>query len=150
MNSIFNPPDYAELNSRLALLTPESQRQWGTMSVEQMLVHCRKAMETAVGDRKLNTNLILKMFGKAIKKKMFSAPRFAKNAPTAPQYKVGADEAEAFQTELKRLADMIARFEKGPDVIPNKKHPVFGLMTDEEWGRLHYMHLDHHFRQFGV
>lgn len=115
-----------------------------------MLAHCRKAIETAVGITELKSNLILRIFGRMMKKKMLAAPRFSKNAPTAPQYKVSAQDAAAFKVEMQRLMEVVRLFDKGPDAIPDKKHPIFGPMTDEEWGRLHYMHLDHHLRQFGV
>ena len=39
---------------------------------------------------------------------------------------------------------------EGPAAVANKTHPFFGTMTDDEWGKLHYVHLDHHFAQFGV
>lgn len=149
MKNIFNPEDYTEIIGRIEALSPQSTRQWGTMTAPQMLVHCRKVAEAAVGEFKLRSSFLLRLFGRFIKKKMFAAPRFAKNAPTAPQYKVNAP-VEDFETERRRLLEIISRFQKGPQSIPDKKHPVFGPLTDEEWGRLHYMHLDHHLRQFSV
>lgn len=29
-------------------------------------------------------------------------------------------------------------------------HPVFGLIGYEEWHRMHYKHVHHHFLQFGL
>ena len=32
---------------------------------------------------------------------------------------------------------------------PFPRHPLFGRMTNGEWGRWGYRHVDHHLRQFG-
>ena len=29
-------------------------------------------------------------------------------------------------------------------------HPAFGPLPNWEWGRMVYLHIDHHFKQFGV
>ena len=31
-----------------------------------------------------------------------------------------------------------------------KRHPIFGRMSEAAWLRWAYLHLDHHLRQFGV
>ncbi|MBK9525384.1 MAG: DUF1569 domain-containing protein [Bacteroidetes bacterium] len=32
---------------------------------------------------------------------------------------------------------------------PNAEHPYFGKLSSREWGRITYLHLDHHLKQFG-
>jgi len=34
--------------------------------------------------------------------------------------------------------------------LGNNEHPLFGPMSRAEWLRWGYLHMDHHFRQFGV
>jgi Protein of unknown function (DUF1569) len=34
--------------------------------------------------------------------------------------------------------------------ITRQQHPFFGHLTPLEWSRLQFVHLDHHFKQFGV
>lgn len=40
MTNIFNEADTVTFINRIQKLTPESQSQWGKMSVAQMLAHC--------------------------------------------------------------------------------------------------------------
>ena len=51
-----------------------------------------------------------------------------------------------------KLAEAIAAFESyfkddGPKIC---LHPVFGELNFEEWVLLHYKHVIHHARQFGL
>ena len=74
---------------------------------------------------------------------------FNKNAPTHPTFRVKYD--PDFEEEKQKLRSQVATFaEKGPAIIAAMKHPFFGPMTEEEWGTLMYLHLDHHLKQFGV
>jgi Protein of unknown function (DUF1569) len=36
-----------------------------------------------------------------------------------------------------------------PSAAERPAHPIFGRMTEEEWMRWGYLHVDHHLRQFG-
>ena len=49
MKSLFEPSASAEIENRLAKLTPHSQRQWGKMDPAQMLAHCNEWMDMAAG-----------------------------------------------------------------------------------------------------
>jgi hypothetical protein len=37
-----------------------------------------------------------------------------------------------------------------PEAVRTSRHPLWGRMTEWEWGRWGYLHTDHHLRQFGV
>ena len=53
---------------------------------------------------------------------------------------------------LKKLSESIAYFEYFFKDDADKKtlHPVFGELNYEEWVLLHYKHVMHHLRQFGL
>ena len=34
--------------------------------------------------------------------------------------------------------------------IRSRRHPLWGRMSEWEWGRWGYLHTDHHLRQFGA
>ena len=55
-------------------------------------------------------------------------------------------EFEGDRTELKKL---IARFASRPEDFQWPEHPILGFMSQAEWLRLGYLHLNHHLRQFG-
>lgn len=149
MKSIFNPQDNAELLERLSKINENSDRQWGKMNASQMVTHCQKPLDVAEGTLKLPHTFIGKLFGKMVKNKFLSGKPISKNSPTAPEFVIKGN--PEFEKEKSVLEAQIRRFgEKGPDAVANKTHPFFGTMTDDEWGKLHYVHLNHHFLQFGA
>jgi hypothetical protein len=149
MTNIFDKKANQEIVERLEKLTPQSTPLWGKMSVSQMLWHCQKPIEVATGKLPLKRNILGILFGKMAKNSFLKNKGFSKNSPTAPQFKSTA--APEFQTEKDLLVGLVKRFgDIGPSVIANKNHPFFGVMSDEEWGELQYIHLDHHLKQFGA
>lgn len=149
MINIFNRESSQKLVDRLEKLTPESKPQWGKMTVSQMLWHCQKPIEVVEGRLMLQGGLLGFLFGKMAKKSFLKNRGFSKNSPTAPEFKT-TQEPE-FEKEKTQLISLVKKFgEKGTAVIAVKKHPFFGEMTEDEWGSLMYIHLDHHLTQFGV
>ena len=51
MKNIHNKADYDEVLSRIAMLNKDSRRQWGIMTVEQMLAHCSDQIRLATGEK---------------------------------------------------------------------------------------------------
>ena len=149
MANIFDKEANAQLLERLGKLTADTKPAWGKMTVSQMVVHCQKPLDVAVGKLVLSGGLLGLLFGKMAKNSFIKNRSFSRNSPTAPQFKIGG--TPDFETEKETLMSIVEAFGRiGPDIITNKKHPFFGVMTDEEWGILHYIHLDHHLVQFGL
>ncbi len=149
MANIFDKEANQNLLARFEKITPDSKAQWGKMNASQMVLHCQKPIDVAEGRIMISGGLMGFLFGKMAKNSFLKNNAFGKNSPTAKEFKVTSN--PDFDKEMKTLIDQIKRFgEEGPAVISNKKHPFFGIMTDEEWGRLHYVHLDHHLKQFGA
>ena len=87
--------------------------------------------------------------GWMFKDKMHNDVAWKKNLPTAPQFIV--KDSRNFDTEKNELLSLINKFHKStPSSIEKIVHPMFGKFTGEQWGRIMYKHLDHHFKQFGV
>ncbi len=148
MENIFVKEDNQELLERLEKLTPKSRPLWGKMNVCQMVSHCQKPLDVADGSLKLKRSFLGMIFGKMAKNN-FLKNNIKKNLPTHPSFKV--EDTPDFETEWGTLISLVKKFgEKGPEVIATKQHPLFGEMTEEEWGILQYKHLDHHLKQFDV
>ena len=149
MKSIFNSEDNQEIINRINNLTSDSKPQWGKMSVDQMLSHCQAPIDVAFGTLPLKANFTMQLLGKMLKSKILNGPEFKKNSPTAPSFI--RTESYDFDKTKNELIEKVQRFSnKGHSAIKNQKHPFFGKMTYEEWDKLHYMHLDHHLKQFKV
>lgn len=149
MEDIFKAQDNQNIIDRLNNLTPESQPLWGKMTVSQMLVHCQKPIEVLTGKLQLKGGLLGFLFGKMAKNNFLKMRGFNKSAPTHPKFKV--NDNPDFAAEKNTLVSMVeALGSLGVASIAIDKHPFFGPMTNEEWGSLMYIHLDHHLKQFGV
>jgi hypothetical protein len=150
MKNLFETERVIEIKERVALLRPESPRQWGKMNAAQMVAHCAAGMEMPLGDRKLPRILIGRLIGGVIKPKVLGDDEpMRRNSPTMKEL-VMLDERD-LEKERTRLLTLIDRFAAaGPEGCTNHPHSFFGRLTPEEWGILVYKHLDHHLRQFGV
>ncbi|MBS1634745.1 MAG: DUF1569 domain-containing protein [Bacteroidetes bacterium] len=147
--SIFEKQAYEAMKKRLDSITPASQRQWGTMTVSQMLAHCQQPMGMILDHRKLPRSVVSYIFGGFFKKMATNNKPYKQGLPTDKTFIIH-NEPE-FQAEKEKLAQMIDRlYQSGEKAVTPHPHPFFGKMTPVEWGKSQYKHLDHHFRQFGA
>lgn len=150
MNSLFNKQDNDRIIERIAALQPGQRALWGTMSVEQMLLHCQQPFKVVFEELKLKRSLVAKLFGGIVKKSVMADKPFKENLPTAAEFKTNHLSPQ-FETEKKNLIAYIQKFQSaGPKGVTKLPHPFFGKMTDAEWDKLQCKHLDHHLRQFGA
>lgn len=147
MKSLLTKEAYEEINQRIDLLTQNSEKVWGKMSVGQMCWHCQYPLQLAIKNKPNNSkgNWFIKTF---FKKSLFNDKPWRKNMPTAPQLK--AKEDKDFETEHKLLKKLVSDFYAVRDREEWHPHPAFGTFTKEQWGQVQYKHLDHHLKQFGV
>ncbi|WP_136667020.1 DUF1569 domain-containing protein [Flavobacterium sp. H122] len=148
MPSIFNPTDNQKIIDRINKLTPDSERQWGKMTVSQMLSHCIAPIDVLLGNSKIKANFIFQLLGRLIKRKIINAPELSKNNPTAPEF-IRKENYDFDKTKIE-LIEKLQQFQDGTKVIKTNRHPFFGPMSSQDWDTLQWKHLDHHLRQFGV
>lgn len=119
------------------------------MNVAQMLAHSRKPFEVALGTLQLQPMFLMKLLGGVIRKGLLNDKPVKRNNPTAPQLRITED--CSFEDEKQKLLDTIQTYIGRSNA--NKladRHPYFGKLTTEEWGKMQTKHLDHHLQQFGV
>ena len=150
MKSIFETEAKAELLNRLENLDAESSAKWGKMNVNQMLVHCTKPIELALGESTIEKpNFLMSMMMKLVAPSLYNDKPWKEGLPTAKEFVIA--NSEDFNTEKDKLKSKIETMSVSKDYFePKKKHPYFGTFTSDQWGKSAYKHLDHHFRQFGV
>ena len=74
---------------------------------------------------------------------------YSRGLPNPPSFSI--KETGGFQLEKDLLIRAItSAHDKGPTFYEGKRHPIFGVLTANEWSRYFLKHLDHHLRQFGV
>lgn len=147
MKSLFEENAYTEIRNRLSALTKNHERQWGKMSHAQMLHHCQLPLHVLLEkkDYGLKPNWFAKTF---FKKAMYSDKPWRKNLPTMPQFK--ETESRDFVQEKEKLETLLDEFSNERHRETWQEHPTFGKLTKEQWGKMQYKHLDHHFRQFSA
>jgi len=149
MKNLFDKDSYGEISRRINSLTPASQRLWGKMEVAQMLAHCKEAFKVPLSDKKIPRMFIGYLLGWMMRSKLYNETPWGKNLPTAPNFLI--KDGRDFNTEKNGLMELITKFNRlGPGNVGKFPHPFFGKLTQEQWGKSMYKHLDHHLSQFGV
>ncbi|TAE58753.1 MAG: DUF1569 domain-containing protein [Bacteroidetes bacterium] len=148
MQSLLNPTEKAAIVARLQQLTAESERQWGKMTVTQMLLHVYQPLIIGLGGKKRRQSLLGLLFGKTIKRRFLLGKPISKNLPTDPKFVITSTDDD-FETALKQVLDAVEKV-SNTTVDTENPHPFFGKMTADEWGKLWYAHFHHHLTQFGV
>ena len=83
----------------------------------------------------------------------FYAPlKWPHGVPTMPENDQERDGTppENFKRDLDALVTMIGRLTSEQRDFQWQRHPLFGEMSERDWMRWGYLHIDHHLRQFGV
>lgn len=149
--SLHNQNDFKEIKQRIAQLSENSERKWGSMNVSQMLVHCDLILQVALKKIILPPiNFIFKSIGIFVKREIqIFNNGIPRNMPTFKKVIVNfeCDFEQAKNNLLKRLDEYQTASQN--HLLP-QKHELFGKMKDKDWGFLEYKHLDHHLKQFNA
>ncbi|WP_299101470.1 DUF1569 domain-containing protein [uncultured Winogradskyella sp.] len=150
MKNIFDKAVTDEVIERINKLSPETQPNWGKMSVDQMLAHCSVTYELDFEDKHPKPKGLMKWVLKTfIKKVVVSEKPYKKNSRTAPEFIITSE--KEFNTEKERLTGYITKVQAlGSNHYDQKESHSFGKLSVTEWNNMFYKHLDHHLTQFGV
>jgi hypothetical protein len=143
---LHDPAVHDGIRARIRALTPDADRQWGRMSVDQMLWHCNQVLRTSLNDIQVVPRRpplpvpVLKFV-------LFNLP-WPHGAPTAPEYRAAAP--REFETERRQCLELVDRFVARKLGDADWGRAVFGEISGHEWSRLQAKHLDYHLKQFGA
>lgn len=148
-SNLFEEKTVKQIIDRINKLTPNTQRQWGKMTVDKMLAHCAETFEVANGHKSVKRGFLGYTLGPLLKPIFTNAIALGKNAPTSKEFKI--IDSQDFEKEKERLKKLIQEFQVlGPEGITKKPHAFFGKLSSAQWARGMYKHTDHHLTQFGV
>lgn len=150
MKNIFDPKDVASIIERINQLTPDTERQWGTMTPAQMLAHVSVAYEMVYTDKHPKANFLVRFMLKLfVKNTVVGEKPYKRNNPTASAFVIKDD--RDFEVEKKRLIGFIRQTQElGASHFDGKENLNFGKLSVKEWNILFFKHLDHHLQQFGI
>ncbi|MEO5922891.1 MAG: DUF1569 domain-containing protein [Bryobacteraceae bacterium] len=148
MSTFADPAARASVRQRIERLTPNASRQWGRMTPHQMVCHLTDAYRMSSGERQ--PRAVDNLFTRSVVKLIalhtnLTWPKGVKTLPEADQEK-GGTKPVAWDRDCEELLEKISAFQ----AVANRKHPIFGPLTEEEWNVWGYRHADHHLRQFGA
>jgi hypothetical protein len=139
-----------EIRQRLASVRSDSPHQWGRMTAHQMICHLTDSFRTVMGDAPLSSGRgplpgpIIKFI--ALKMPM-KWPHGVKTRPEIDQ-EIGGTRPVEFAADRDALKFQFERFVSNSHTV-RPAHPIFGPMSEWDWMRWGYLHMDHHLRQFG-
>ena len=142
-----------EIVARIGRLTPSSPRQWGQMTVDQMVCHVIDGKLLAMGERTVadKSNVFTRNFVRLMALRFpMQWPKGLKTVPELDQAAGAGTPPAVFATDRAQLIAVVERFAASKRGFTFAPHPMFGQMSEWEWMRWGYLHADHHLRQFGL
>jgi hypothetical protein len=152
MKTLANPIDRAELLRRLAAISTESQRRWGRMTVAEMVCHQIDALRVSMGEK--TAQPVSNWFSRSVFKwaGLWFPRQWPQGVRTVPECDARAlgKQPTSLDADIEELRAVMDRFTRRPREYALQAHPIFGAMTEKEWMRWGYLHMDHHLRQFSA
>jgi hypothetical protein len=146
--------DRAAIEARLAKITPEHQGRWGRMTAPQMICHLTDSFKSVLGERtSTRPPRPAPLVGRTVLKwaNMLTPipwPHGLRTAAMVDPERGGTPPAE-FERDVAELRAAIERFVRELPAMSKRSHFVFGKLTEWEWARWAWRHMNHHLRQFG-
>lgn len=153
MKTLGNEVDRTLVLERLGRLTAESPRQWGKMTPHQMVCHLNDSFKSVIGERQLSGSKSNVLTRTVVRWMALYAPfKWPHGVPTMPEndQEQGGTPPVDFQRDVEDLSSMIERLTSAERDFQWGQHPLFAEMSERDWMRWGYLHMDHHLRQFGL
>lgn len=147
MAMLHDPAVRASLEARLETIRPDAARQWGNMTVDQMLWHVNQFLAAAIGEP--STTVVQKTpIPAPIMRFMVIYLPWPKSAPTN---KGAVAKAQYdFEAERAKCRALIAKLVAKPLDSEWPMDPSFHSASGKFHSQLQARHLDHHFKQFNA
>ena len=150
MKTLARHSDKDELVHRLRTVSPDSVRRWGRMSAHQMVCHVSDCYRMAMGEKPVSeaTGLLQRTVVKWVA--LYAPLPWPAGILTRPEIdqERGGTSPIGFAADVALLEALLEQVAAWSAERP--PHPIFGRMSDGDWHRWGYLHMDHHLRQFGA
>jgi hypothetical protein len=152
MKSLSEPACRQELLARLALVGPDTPGRWGKMNASQMICHLNDCFLGVMGDRPMEVPGGFSFWPLLKWLSLYAPMKWPKGVPTRPefdQHAGGGTPPAQFDLDKRNLLQSMEKFAGQPRSFTFRPHPMFKEMSEADWMRWGYLHVDHHLRQFG-
>lgn len=151
MKNLFDSKERDDLLSRISGMKADMIPAWGKMNAHQTIVHLTDPLKAALGERTVPFEK--SMFGVWPVNKLISQfLPWPKGAPTNPNFIQGIKGTKPveFEKDVESLKETINRFSAQDKSVEFNLNPMFGKLSNDEWARTMWRHIDHHLRQFRI
>jgi uncharacterized protein DUF1569 len=153
VKTLARPHDKDEILRRLKALRPENRRRWGRMSAPRMVCHLSDSFRMGMGQKPVShaTGLLQRTIVKWIA--LYVPLRWpGGRILTRPEIdqEVGGTKPGEFAADVAELEALVEIVIAQAGTFEWTPHPIFGRMSEADWLRWGYLHMDHHLRQFGA
>jgi hypothetical protein len=156
MKTFADAASRTEVLERLRAVRADTPRKWGRMTAHQMICHCADACRMACGETTPaeTSGPLQRTLIKWIA--LYAPVRWpAGRIDTVVEMDqlgerfCGVAPGE-FAADVATLEALLARVATQAGRGRWPRHPIFGHLSEREWLRWAYLHMDHHLRQFGA
>ena len=149
MSTLAKPEVRDRCCARLERLDADAGRKWGRMTARQMICHLNDSFRVAAGERQVSMAPSPLPRGLVKWLALRTPLPWARNIPTRPEIEQGRGGTPPgdWEKDRRNLRQWIVSF---PERQKFGTHPMFGLMSWNDWQIWAYRHVDHHLRQFGA
>lgn len=151
MENLFNPSDYQAIIVRFNDISPLSQRCWGKMEVNQMIVHLKDQLDIALGNKPAMAQgpvILRTSLGRWISLYFLSWGKGKIATPIEMDALKNGMIVTDFESDKHLLLVRLQEFISTSNSFA--EHPFFGKINNKDWGRLAWKHINHHLLQFGA
>ncbi|MFA6981355.1 MAG: DUF1569 domain-containing protein [Ignavibacteriaceae bacterium] len=153
MKNILIAQNREDILRRINNLKETNTALWGKMTVNEMLCHLADQIRVAVNEIKVND--FSNFFSRTIASKLvllgMPAPKGkVKTFPEIDLAKGNGTKPTSFENDKTLLKKIVSEFLDRDSSFKYQPHGAFGPFTREQWGRIIYIHFDHHLKQFGA
>jgi len=133
-------------------LNVDQKPLWGKMAPQHMVEHLYKTMQVSIDEIKLKNYSEERRI--PVLKKLFLGDRAFPKEFMNPA--IGPDllelEFKDLQSAIIELKNIFIRYDKffKENLTVKTSHPIFGLLSKDEWDTFHKKHFKHHLSQFGL
>lgn len=152
MKNIIDDSIKTEIIQRIEKINSSAAARWGKMNVNQMLCHCADQLRLANGTKqsKFVGNFMLTTVFKWLTLTFLKAPKGKIETVNELKQGAGGTKPTTFEADREALISLVKNFDESFKTNKTVVHPAFGKMNHWQYGRLAYLHLDHHLSQFGA
>ena len=149
--SDFLSPDLETFLGKIANLSSETSSAWGSMNAQQMIEHLSNSIDLSLGKMEATLSITEDKVAGALAYLRSDKP-FPKDFKTNYAPENPALKNENLEDAIDELTIKWIEFEEYYLENPNASHlhPVYGMLNEADWLKVHSKHFTHHFLQFNL